>query len=124
MIASIHPRGLTNIKRAIKELDNYDKIHVADNIEVAYQIAKNNTYMPAISRIIFDSEETLVCFDDNTIVEIKRQVKTKEDKIAILKEAIIKRLMNIPDRFGEISTDISENILITIIDGTNIDFNN
>lgn len=78
-------------------------------------LSRNNTFVPGISRVLYNNPVTKVWFNDGTSVTIKTSRSDTFDKEIGLCYAIIKRVMGKPDGQGEIQSDGYMNRLKRII---------
>lgn len=99
----------TLIKNIADENGNITGMKITDNDDhlasCLASLARNNTFVPGISRVIYNDPVTKVWFKDGTSVTIKTSKGDVFSKEVGLCYAIIKRILGVPDEKGEIRSD-------------------
>lgn len=110
----------TLIKNIADENGNIVEMKVTDNDEhlasCLASLSRNNTFVPGISRVIYNDPVTKVWFKDGTSVTIKTSKGDVFSKEIGLCYAIIKRVFGVPDEKGEVKSDGYMNKLKKMVD--------
>lgn len=110
----------TLIKNITDNNGNIVEMKITDNDEhlasCLASLSRNNTFVPGVSRVLYNDPFTKVWFKDGTSVSIRTSKGDSFSKEVGLCYAIIKRIFGVPNEKGEIQSDGYMNRLKKICD--------